>query len=122
MMMLQNAISVLQMISSAIKVFGYFFCSQSWHAVEQIAKLTVIWDPMALIWSHCNDNAAKCDFSMSSPIKVFGYFFCSQSWHAVEQIVKRMVISNALMLMCRHCNDNVAKRDLSNGRLTHRHG
>ena len=66
MMMLQNAISVLQMISSAFKVFGYFFCSQSWHAVEQIAKLTVIWDPMALIWSHCNDNAAKCDFSITN--------------------------------------------------------
>ena len=46
--MLQNAISVLQMISSPIEVLGYFFCSQSWHAVEQIVKRTVISGAMTL--------------------------------------------------------------------------
>ena len=66
MTMLQNSISVLQMISSANKVFGYLFCSQSWHAVEQIVKRTVISDAMALIWSRCNDNAAKRDFGITN--------------------------------------------------------
>ena len=66
MTMLQNAISVLQIFSSAIQMCGCLFCSQSWHAVEQIVNRTVIWDAMALMWSHCNGNAAKCDFSITN--------------------------------------------------------
>ena len=66
MTMLQYAISVLQMISPAIKVFGYFSCSQSCHAVEQIFKRTMIWHAMALVWSHCNDNTAKCNFGITN--------------------------------------------------------
>ena len=61
--MLQKAISVLQMISSPIKVFGYFFCSQSWHAVQQIVKRMGIAGAMMLVCRHCNDNVAKRDFS-----------------------------------------------------------
>ena len=67
--MIQNAISihVLQMISPSIKVFWYLFCSQQpGHAVELNVKRTVIWDATALMWSHCNDNAAKHDFSISN--------------------------------------------------------
>ena len=60
---LQNAISVLQMISSSIKVLGYFFCSQSWHAIEQIVKWTVTLGAMMLVCRHCNNNVAKGDFS-----------------------------------------------------------
>ena len=60
---LQNAIWVLQMISSSIKVLGYFFCSQSWHAIEQIVKWTVTSGAMMLVCHHCNDNVAKRDFS-----------------------------------------------------------
>ena len=58
--------SVLQMTSFSIKMHGCFFCSQSWHAVEQIIKRTVISDAMAFMWSHCNDNAAKRDFSITN--------------------------------------------------------
>ena len=61
--MLQNAISVSQIISSPIKVFGDFFCSHPWHAVEQIVNRTVISDAMMLVCRHCNDNVAKRDFS-----------------------------------------------------------
>ena len=64
--MLENAISVLQMISSQITQFDFFFCCQPWHAVKQIVKRTVIWDAMALMWSHCNDNAAKLDFGITN--------------------------------------------------------
>ena len=57
--MLQNAISVLQIISSPIKVFGYFFCSQSWHAIEQYVKRMVISNAMMLVCRYCNDNVVK---------------------------------------------------------------
>ena len=58
--------SALQMISFPIEMCGCFFCSQSRNAVEQIVKRTVIWDAMAPMWSHCNDNAAKRDFGITN--------------------------------------------------------
>ena len=66
MTMLQNVISVIQMISFPIKTCGCFFCSQSWHAIEQIVERTVIWDAMALMWTPCNNNAAKCNFGITN--------------------------------------------------------
>ena len=65
MTMLQNAISVLQMISFPIKTCGFSF-ALSWHAIEQIVKRTVIWDAMALMWIPCNDDAANCDFGITN--------------------------------------------------------
>ena len=62
--MLQNAISVLQMISSPIKCLDISFALG--HAAEQIGKWTVISDAMALMWSHCNDNVAKRDFGITN--------------------------------------------------------
>ena len=64
--MLHNAISVSQMILFPIKMRGNLFCSESWHAAEQIVKRTVIWGTMALMWSYCNDNAAKRDFGITN--------------------------------------------------------
>ena len=49
--MLQNAISVLQMIISPIREFRCVFWSQS----EQIVKRSEIWDAITLLWHHCKD-------------------------------------------------------------------
>ena len=65
--MLQSSISILHIISSQIKVFGYLFFFQSWHAVEQIVKRTVISDVVMLLCHNCNDNVTKHDLSNGRP-------------------------------------------------------
>ena len=65
MTMLQNAISVLQMISFLIKTCGCFFCSVMtcrWANCQADCD----WDAMALMWIPCNDNAAKWDFGITN--------------------------------------------------------
>ena len=112
------------MISSAIKVFGYLFCSQSRHAVEQIVKRTVIWDAMALMWIHCNYNVAKRDFGITNDfvsklgiwkIPLLSLMACCwvkyESIVVSEQIVERTMIWDVVALMWSHCNDNAAKCD-----------
>ena len=95
--MLQNEISVLQMISSPIKVFGIkvfgdFSCSETHHAVKEIVNRTVIWDAMALIWSHCNDNAGTCDFCITS------------DYVSIEKV---LMFALSLARICRRTNNRV---------------
>ena len=73
--MLQTAISVLEMICVQLKCLDIYFAlshgmllskSESIAVSEQIVERAVIWDAMALMWSLCNDNAAKCDFGITN--------------------------------------------------------
>ena len=97
--MLRNAISVLQMISSPIKVFGYFFCSRSWHALSKLSSgrwFGILVSKMIL-----------------STLRECWCFLCYWPGHAIEQTIEWLGMWHFMTLMWGRCNNNASKRSFS---------
>ena len=70
--MLQNAISILQMIKSAVRECGGKLCYYPGRAVEQTVEWMVIGNIMTLMWRHCNNNAISILQMITSAVRECG--------------------------------------------------
>ena len=90
--------------------------SESIVVSEQIVERTVIWDAMTLMWSHCNANAAKCDFGITNDYvfneRVLMYpLLLARICHWTNNRVAG--IWHFMTLKWGHCINNASKRDFS---------
>ena len=82
--MLQNAILVLQMITSPVRECGGVICYQQGHAVEQTLERLVIGSIMTLMWRHCNNAnfGITDDYVSSERMRMFPLL---KQGHTIEQ-------------------------------------
>ena len=83
--MLQNTISVLQMITSPMTECGGLLFLLAEHVIEQTVKRLVIGNIKTLMWRHCNNNAISVLQMTTSPVRECGCFLCYKQGHTVEQ-------------------------------------
>ena len=111
--MLQNAISVLQMITSPMRECGGLLCYHPGHAIEKTIERLVIGNIMTLMWRHCNNNAILMLQMISSPVRESVEVSLVQLMACrlfgakpLPEPVEGPVIWNAMTAMLRPCYNN----------------